>query len=156
MRSKIVILFMIICLSINSKAQYINLQKNGSLRTIRISIQKKIKVEYVTEKGKQCYKGMAYKYEYPYLYFKIKRDTILLDVRRIEKIKISSNTQYFNYILCYIPISISVALINEGFLNYGRIHIAEAAGSIIPIGITYLLIESAIKDYNTKTKWSFY
>src|SRR6185312_3220201 len=85
-------------LSYGIDAQIVTLQKNNSLKTTILDPSKRISLDYKSDSCLIVYKGRINDYMFPYLVLRRKNDTLVLDVRRIERMRFTSNTLSLNYI----------------------------------------------------------
>lgn len=151
------LLFFILILSTTLIAQNIKLQKNGYNETFEIKISKKITIKYKKDTSIITLTERAFKYEFPYIYFKNEHDTLKIDVRNIETLSLKSPYIYCNYTGLFFTGNLSLLIIAAGFKRPNFYASMQSfVGSLIPISLSYLLIKDAHKKYNTKTEWSFY
>ena len=109
-------------------------------------MHKNISIQYKTDTGIVSFKGKTSDYEFPYLVLKRKNDSIVIDVRRIEKIRFASSTITLNYVGAVITANITITLIANRLIEF----------AIIPATLSFVLIASAHRKLNTKTEWHFY
>ena len=155
MRNKLHFLLSFCILSFFANAQIIRLQKNATLNAVELKHNKKISLIYKSDKGLVSFKGKVYNYKFPFLYIKNKKDTLVIDVRKVEEIKFTSPNIALYYIGAFLPAVITIGLISGGMFVDGGYSISTAF-AIIPGSLTYLIIKSGHRKLNTKTEWSFY
>lgn len=162
MVSRYVILAMLLLMSLGLLAQRdssvnIRMQKNNTFRSARIKVTKKMKITFVTDSGKVNYAGRAFKYEFPYLYFKRPNDTLIVDVRKIEQLKCTAENYIANFLVAIYPFGVLSGVFIDKALTpnepYKRVFFITMA--VLPIPLMYLLIDNAFRNYNTKSVWSF-
>jgi hypothetical protein len=162
MVSRYVILAMLLLMSLGLLAQRdssvnIRMQKNNTFRSTRIKVTKKMKITFVTDSGKANYSGRAFKYKFPYLYFKRPNDTLIVDVRTIEELRCTAENYMFNFLGVVYPLgALSGKLIDKAssYDNMGQ-RLGFFLPALLPLPLMYVLIDNAFRNYNTKTVWSF-
>ena len=157
MLNRLHLLFLFCLVSFCVSAQMIRLQKNGTLKTIELHLHEKYSILYKSDAGLVSYKGKASDYDFPYLVLKRKSDTIVIDVRKIEEIRFTSDVLPLCYIGIFLNTDLSIALFSDAVTNsVTHSNYKELSLILIPTSITYLLIKAAYRKLNTKTEWHFY
>lgn len=160
--SKILLLFFVNCflfeLAHAQKAinKPITIQKNGTLRLVQIPLRKKITIKYSTDTGIFEMKFKPISYQFPYLHIKNLTDTLVLDVRKIEILKCTSDNFGLNILAMVWPCSAFSG--TQLYVAYDVTHLRyfRIGLGLLPLPIAYLLTQNAFRKYNTKTEWSFY
>ena len=80
---------------------------------------------------------------------KRKKDTLVLDVRKMEELRYTSPAIVMNYIGVFVTGDITIGLLATGVGS-------EPVFAVIPALLTFLLIKDAHRKLDTRTKWSFY
>jgi len=159
MLSKIICVLGFFFMAFATNAQFIKLTKNGTMTTKKLKLPKAIQIEYRKDSSLIYFSGKAFKYEFPYLFIVKRKDTLVVDVRRVERISFISPYSYVNYLMAFIPTVLTVGLASEAlFGNYytHTIQYDELLFSLYPGAMSFLLINGTFKNLNTKTEWSFY
>jgi hypothetical protein len=155
MLNKIVILFFLLLFHFNVKAQDIILLENGTLETKVIKLKKRPTLIYHKNNKKIKLTKRLVKYEFPYLYYKEKNDTLKIDVRVIEKVKVNSSLDFITY-----PLGGFFGFYGYGFTLSSILIKDLRRPSVFFLGafcsfLSYTLIHNSQRRYDTKEKWSF-
>jgi len=164
MRNKLffILLFCLFSFRVNAqvtrlqRAQIIPLQKNGTLKTYKLSHNKKLSLIYKSDTGLISYKGKISNYKFPYLSLKRKADTIIIDVRKIEEIRFTSPHLVSHYIAAFLTANLTIGLISNVIVEDFGTSYLQFFYAIIPTTLAYICINTGYRKFNTKTEWSFY
>lgn len=148
-----VLFFFLLIITITNKAQSIKLQLNGTTKQVKKNLPKTMLLRYATDSSIINIKGKVIQYEFPYLLIKTDTQTIKLNVKQIHNLKYRNWLCLLNYTAAAFTTDISLLLIYETFRSGGT---GFLFGSALSIATTYVLIDGAKREFNTKTEWSFY
>jgi hypothetical protein len=120
-------------------AQQIVLKKNGTLN-------------YLTDSSLNNFKAKVIVYEFPNMTVRVKKDTFVIDVRKITEVKYTSDAVVFYYGTSAV---ISILFLPMFFISiHEKIYEAAFASAGIPTG-AYFLAKQGKRTFNTKNEWRF-
>jgi hypothetical protein len=133
-------------------AQQIVLKKNGTLNRYNIDIPNKIYVNYLTDSSINNFKAKVIAYEFPNMTVRVKKDTFIIDVRKITEVIYTSDAVVFYYgtsaIVSILCLPIFIISIHE------KIYEAAFASAGLLTG-AYFLAKQGDRTFNTKNEWRF-
>jgi hypothetical protein len=147
-------LILVVLLSCYSmlNAQQIVLKKNGTLNRYTIDLPNKLKVKYLTDSSLNNFKAKVIVYEFPNMTVRVKKDTFIIDVKKITEVKYTSDAVVFYYgtsaIVSILCLPIFIISIHE------KIYEAAFASAGLLTG-SYFLAKQGKRTFNTKNEWRF-
>ena len=147
-------LILVVLLSCYSmlNAQQIVLKKNGTLNRYTIDLPNKLKVKYLTDSSLNNFKAKVIVYEFPNMTVRVKKDTFVIDVRKITEVKYTSDAVVFYYGTSAV---ISILFLPMFFISiHEKIYEAAFASAGILTG-AYFLAKQGKRTFNTKNEWRF-
>ena len=147
-------LILVVLLSCYSmlNAQQIVLKKNGTLNRYTIDLPNKLKVKYLTDSSLNNFKAKVIVYEFPNMTVRVKKDTFIIDVKKITEVKYTSDAVVFycgtSAIVSILCLPIFIISIHE------KIYEAAFASAGLLTG-SYFLAKQGKRTFNTKNEWRF-
>jgi hypothetical protein len=133
-------------------AQQIVMKKNGTLNRYTIDLPNKLKVKCLTDSSVNNFKAIVIAYEFPNMTVHIKKDTFIIDVRKITEVKYTSDAVVFYYGTSAV---ISILFLPMFFISiHEKIYEAAFASAGILTG-AYFLAKQGKRTFNTKNEWRF-
>lgn len=147
----LVLLALLFCYSMVN-AQQIVLKKNGTLNRYTIDLPNKLKVKYLKDSSINNFKAKVIAYEFPNMTVRVKKDTFIIDVRKITEVKYTSDAVVFYYGTSAV---ISILFLPMFFISiHEKIYEAAFASAGVLTG-AYILAKQGKRTFNTKNEWRF-
>jgi hypothetical protein len=147
----LILLVLLSCYSM-LHAQQIVMKKNGTLNRYTIDLPNKLKVKCLTDSSVNNFKAIVIAYEFPNMTVHIKKDTFIIDVRKITEVKYTSDAVVFYYGTSAV---ISILFLPMFFISiHEKIYEAAFASAGILTG-AYFLAKQGKRTFNTKNEWRF-
>jgi len=160
MLNKFLFILLFITLSTNGFSQNVLLQKNNSNIKARIHIGQKVKIKFINDTSIISIRAKAIKYSFPLLTVKVKFDTVIIDVRKIQSLVFKPGV--FNVSVGFYIQMVPVTILSVSEFTLSLANTKEAGfigpfvGSVLFGGVDYLIYSFAKRKFNTSSKWSFY
>jgi hypothetical protein len=136
----------------SGNAQQIVLKKNGTLNRYTIDMPNKLEVKYFTDSSINNFKAKVIAYEFPNMTVRVKKDTFIIDVRKITEVKYTSDAVVFYYGTSAV---ISILFLPMFFISiHEKIYEAAFASAGVLTG-AYFLAKQGKRTFNTKNEWRF-
>lgn len=146
------ILIMLLFCSCMLNAQQLVLKKNGTLKRYYIDLPNKLKVKHLTDSSINNFKAKVIAYEFPNMTVSFKKDTFIIDVRKITEVKYTSDAVVFYYGASAV---ISILFLPMFFISiHEKIYEAAFVSAGVLTG-AYFLAKQGKKTFNTKNEWRF-
>jgi len=160
MLNKFLFILLIITLSTKGFTQNISLQKNNSNITARIRIGQKVQIKFVNDTSICTIRAKVIKYSFPLLTIKVKFDTVIIDVRKIQSLVFRPGVFNLSVGFYILMVPVTILSVSEFTLALANTKVAgfigPFVGSVLFGGVDYLIYSFAKRKFDTTSKWSFY
>ena len=159
MLNKYLFILLFITLSTKGFTQNILLQKNNSNITARIRVGQKVQIKFVNDTSICTIKGSVIKYSFPLLTVKVKFDTVIIDVRKIQNLVFRPGVFNLSVGFYVLMVPVTILSVSEFTLALANTKVAgfvgPIVGSVLFGGVDYLIYSFAKRKFDTASKWSF-